>query len=248
MEFTFLIFVAGMISFLSPCILPMISVYFSLITGLSLADVEKIKQDSMVRRNIIVNTLAFVSAFIFVFTLAGALAGSLGKVLNINMSYFNIFGGIFIIVLALKQLGLLKLSFMQHISIHPDADRFTDKTNNQSLTAFLVGIFFAIVCSHCIGATLYSFLILAGNNGSALFGVYVMAVFSIGLALPYLLLAIFMNRFVNILRRLSKYQVIIRSLTGLILLLIGILMVTNRISVVFKFFQRVIPYELPIGM
>ncbi len=241
-------FVAGLISFFSPCIIPMISVYFTLITGLSVDELNNIGDHRRLRRLVFVRTILFVLAFTMVFTLAGGAAGEIGRFFNDNMGILNFIGGTFIIILGFKVIGVFRLEWLERINLQKYLKFTGIKGGNRYLTAFLVGFFFAIACSHCIGPTLYSVLIAAGATGSSSNGMLVMFLFSVGLAIPYLVVALFIQRALGILGRLTKYKEFFARIMGLLLILFGFLMVINKFYLLTQFFSKLLPYKLPLGM
>ncbi|MDA8234388.1 MAG: sulfite exporter TauE/SafE family protein [Clostridia bacterium] len=242
-------FAAGLLSFFSPCIIPMISVYFTLITGLSIDELEGVDRTAL-RKSIFIKTMLFVLAFIIVFTLAGGAAGQVGKVLQQQMWVFNLVGGLFITLLGLKMMGLLNLAFVEKLNLerYISINKGMLKGRNQYLTAFLVGLFFALACSHCIGPTLYSVLIAAGAAGSTSGGMLVMFLFSIGLAIPYLLVALSIGAALNFLKKLGPYKKVIGVITGGIMIFFGVMIMLDKFTVITGFFFKLLPYKLPIGM
>ncbi|MFZ5968460.1 MAG: cytochrome c biogenesis CcdA family protein [Bacillota bacterium] len=244
----FIAFAAGLVSFLSPCIIPMITIYFSLITGMSMEELTKIKKKAGTQVHIIVNTLLFIAAFTIVFTIAGGTAGQAAKFLSNNIRIFNVIGGIMVIILALKLLGFFKALSLKSNKLEKIFNTEKINTKFRYLTTFLVGIFFAIACSHCIGPILYSMLIFAGSTGSAYNGMLIMFSFSLGLAVPYLLVGLTLRRSIGILQRISKYQKYISYSVGVILLLFGILMIFNKYTVLVGFLYKIIPVKIPLGM
>ncbi|SNS08956.1 cytochrome c-type biogenesis protein [Anaerovirgula multivorans] len=241
-------FAAGLVSFLSPCIIPMITVYFSLITGMSMEELTKIKKKTSTHIHIIINTLLFIAAFTIVFTIAGGTAGRAAKFLSNNIRIFNVIGGTMVIILALKLLGFFKAISLKSNKLEKLFNTDKISTRFRYLTTFLVGIFFAIACSHCIGPILYSMLIFAGSTGSAYNGMLIMFSFSMGLAVPYLLVGLTLRRSIGILQRISKYQKYISYSVGTILLFFGILMIFNKFTMLVGFLSRIIPIKIPFGM
>lgn len=240
-------FLAGLLSFVSPCIIPMITVYFSLITGLSIDELEKVDDRGMLARSVFIKTVLFVLAFTVVFTLAGGAAGEVGRLFKQKLWIINAIGGIFIILLGLKTMGVLKLAWLDKINPHRHYE-MKNPVRNKYLTAFLVGLFFAVACSHCIAPTLYSILILAGGAGSPAMGMTAMFFFSVGLAIPYLIVAVFISRGLGLMSRLARYKRGIAIATGLFMVVLGGFMLTGNFSMVTGFFNRLLPYKLPIGM
>lgn len=241
-------FFTGLVSFLSPCIIPMITVYFSLITGMSVEELKEAGKSKVVRVKIIINTLLFITAFTLVFTLAGAASGKAADFTKDNIYVFNIIGGILVIFLALKLFGLFKAATFRIKALDGLFDRFKANASTRYITTFLVGIFFAVACSHCIGPLLYSMLIFAGSTGSSYTGMAVMFMFSIGLGVPYLLVGTAFGKSMGILKKIRKYHTVISYVTGAVLLIFGILLLFNRFTLVVEMLYRVIPFRLPIGM
>ncbi|EMT38815.1 cytochrome c-type biogenesis protein [Thermoanaerobacter thermohydrosulfuricus] len=237
-------FIAGVASFLSPCIIPMISVYFSLITGMSIKDLKDVEFHRAMRKFILINTFVFVLAFTIVFTLVGGLSGTIGKWLSSYISIMNVIGGILIIAMGLNLIGLINLnfSFLSKYSAHEI------KTSSRYLTTFLIGLFFAIVCSHCIGPVLYSMLIYTATTGSALIGIKTMFLFSIGLAVPYLLVGYYMPEAIKVIKKTKKYQNIISIILGTFLIFLGFLTTLGKIQDLTTFLSRLLPFKLPLGM
>ncbi|MEZ0536850.1 cytochrome c biogenesis CcdA family protein [Caldicellulosiruptoraceae bacterium PP1] len=241
-------FFAGLISFLSPCIIPMITVYFSLITGMSVDELKKVNKNNAIRLKIIINTLLFIAAFTIVFSAAGAASGKILGFIKENTVIFNTVGGITVIFLALKLFGLFKAISFRIKLLEDLFDKFKVNASASYITTFVVGLFFAIACSHCIGPLLYSMLIFAGNMGTSYAGMVVMFFFSMGLAIPYLLIGIAYGKSIGVIKKILKYHMVISYIVGAILLLFGILLLFNRITLVTELFYKFIPFKSTIGM
>lgn len=240
-------FIAGLFSVFSPCIIPMIIMYFTVVTGMSFSELERIQDKKALQRKLIYNTLVFIIAYSIIWTLAGAVAGRVGKALQDYITYLNIFGGTVIILLGLRLMGVLKLKFLaKHDLMHLAEDR-EKPSQFQYVNTFLVGIFFAIACSHCIAPTLYSTLSAAGASGSPVSGMAMMLIFSLGLALPYMIIALFMGQAVELLKKLRQHQKVIEMIMGAILIIFGLFFVTNKFTSITQFFFKFLP-KLPIGM
>lgn len=237
-------FAAGLASFLSPCIIPMISVYFSLITGVSIRDLKDIELHRKMRKFILINTFIFVFAFTLVFTIAGALGGSVGRWLSGYTTIMNKIGGGITIIMGLNLIGLLNLNFSS-LNKH-SADNI--KTSSRYLTTFLIGLFFAIVCSHCIGPILYSMLIYTTTTKSASAGMTIMFLFSLGLAIPYFLVGYYLPLAINAIKRVKKFQNAISVVAGITLIFLGIVMFLNKLQDLTAILSRLLPYKLPFGM
>lgn len=240
-------FWAGMLSFLSPCIVPMIGVYLSLITGMTLEELSHLSDNAGLRRGVLLNTGVFILGFGIIFTLAGGTASFLvNSFLGSYREGFTRVGGFMVILLGLHLSGILRMSFLDRLSL---ADRFSIERKPVGLFgSFLVGIFFAIACSHCIGPFLYSTLIYAASTGSVSQGLSTMAAFSSGLAIPYLLTAIALTPVLSSLKRARRYMRFISVLSGGFLVFFGLLMVLNRFTLLTDLFSRLLPYRIPGAM
>lgn len=241
-------FAAGVLSFVSPCIIPMLGVYFSLITGQTISELKEANQNQEIRRRVLKNTLSFVAGFSLVFVVAGALAGQLGSILERWQSFLNFLGGTVILILALKLLGVFDLPFLAKTAWEPAFfSKLRTKAARSPWSAFVVGLLFSIACSHCIAPTLYSIIAVAGATRSTTDGMLVMLMFSIGLAIPYILTGLAFNRVINILKRLRKKQRVIERLAGLLMLYMAYMIYTNQLTVLTGYLSRILP-SLPLGM
>lgn len=246
-------FAAGVLSFLSPCILPMIAVYFTVITGLSMDDLRRADLLGL-RRHVIINTVAFVLAFSAVFILAGAAAARAGAFLGGYLNYLNLFGGILVILFGLRLMGLVPIRLFERLDLsrYLDAGRVAARAGGrgwpQGLVAFLVGIVFAVACSHCIGYTLYSILIYAGASRSVAQGAAMMAFYSAGLAIPYILVGLSVSQATTILKKMKPYQPRVAFVSGLLMVVFGSLAAAGKFTVLTQFFSNLLPWKLPLGM
>lgn len=240
-------FTAGILSFLSPCIVPMLSVYFSLITGESFRSLREAGAYEALRRGVLRNTLAFVAGFSLVFAAAGAAAAQLGALFGRSLGVLNAVGGLFVVVLGLSTLGVLPQDWLQRIVLrHRSLEKAPGAA--RSWSAFLVGIFFAIACSHCIAPTLYSVLIYAGGSGSPASGALLMAAFSTGLGIPYVLAGLFLGRTVHLLRRASSARVWVQRVAGALMLFLGMAMLSGKLTALTAAIGKVWSFRPPVGM
>lgn len=239
-----LAFGAGIASFFSPCIIPMLSGYFTFITGLSLKELRNLPDDLYLRRDIFMKTLMFVLAFTIIFTLAGGTAGIFAKFLRQYSQVLNFIGGAAVILLALNLLGLLGTRTPASCKI-PGKEK---SGRSSYLKAFGIGIIFAVACSHCLGPVLYSILIMAGSLGSVFSGMSVMFFFSLGLAVPYLLAGLYMDRVIKVIHRAKRQERMINLVLGLLLLGMGTLIMFDKFTILTGFVSRLMPFKLPIGM
>lgn len=239
-----LAFAAGLVSFISPCIIPMLSGYFTYITGLSLRELCNLPDGKTLRKEIFLKTLMFVIAFTIVFTLAGGTAGVFAKFLKEYRQVLNFIGGAAVILLALNLLGLFRKKGPDNCKIPGD-----EKIGGSSyLMSFGIGIVFAVACSHCIGNVLYSILIMAGSLGSVSAGMFVMFFFSLGLAIPYLLAGLYMDRVIKVIHKAQRAEKALNIIFGVVLLGMGILIMSNKFTILTGWAARLLPFKLPIGM
>jgi cytochrome c-type biogenesis protein len=220
-----LAFVAGMASFLSPCVLPLVPSYVTFITGISFEDLTATKDRARVRFLTITNSLAFILGFSFVFTMLGASSSFIGRVFFEYKDIIRIVGGVLIIVFGLFISGILKMDFLMrerkfHLSGKPVG----------YIGTFLIGMTFAAGWTPCIGPILGSILIFASTKGSASYGLKLLAVYSFGLALPFFVASLAINTFISYSRRIQRYMRIIMFLSGIILIIFGIMLLTDHVK------------------
>lgn len=242
-----LAFTAGLFSFLSPCIVPMLSVYFSLISGQSFRDLRDLSAAEAIRKGVLKSTLGFIAGFTLVFTAAGAAAGQVGSLLERSMGVLNLVGGVFVIVIGLMMVGLLPQDLLQRLTLrHRDMD--AAPPGPRVWSSFLVGLFFAVACSHCIAPTLYSVLIYAGTTGSPITGALLMTAFSLGLAIPYLLSGLFLGNTVRLLKGASAPRRWVQWATGVLMIGLGLAMITGKLTWLTAAVGQFWPFKLPMGM
>ncbi len=215
---------AGLLSFFSPCVLPMVPSYFTFIAGVSFEEMTE-NPDAVLRRKIALATLAFVSGFSVIFILLGASATYLSGLLFAYKSYLRIFGGCLIIIFGLHLLGVVRIGFLnmekrlhlQHKPLH-------------FLGTFAIGMAFGAGWSPCIGPMLGSILILAGNQDTVGKGILLLALYSAGLALPFVVLSMATNYLVRFVRRMSRAMRAINITASLLLIVTGLLLIADKFS------------------
>lgn len=214
-------FVAGLLSFFAPCVLPLIPAYFTFITGYSLEELTD-NPDAKTRYRVLVSTLAYVSGFSLVFILLGASASALGSVVNIYSDWIRILGGVIIILLGVHLLGIIKIK-----SLNVERKITVNQKPLHFVGTFFVGMAFGAGWSPCVGPLLGSILILAGNQQTVWQGMLLLTVYSFGLALPFILISIFISSILVILKRLTGVLKYVNRVAGLMMIVIGLMLIFN---------------------
>ncbi len=220
-------FFAGILTFLSPCLLPLIPSFIVYITGVSLADLKSQEKRGEVRRKTIIHSLLFILGFSIVFVLLGLTATALGKAVFQYQEAIRIIGGILIIIFGLYLTGVLKLDFLAK----ERKMRFTTKGASY-IGSFLIGVTFAAAWTPCAGPILGSILVLAGTKADVVVGGKLLSIYSLGIALPFFVTAVLVNRFLENFKKLEKIIGLINLIGGIFLIIVGGLVATNYLSVI----------------
>ena len=217
---------AGLLSFFSPCILPLIPAYFTFITGLSLDELTG-AQTMGVRARVIRATLSYVLGFSLVFVLMGASASFIGGAIFKYRDWIRIIGGLLIILLGIHMTGVLRFGFLQF-----ERRLQMQKKPLHFMGTFFVGMAFGAGWSPCIGPLLGSILIVAGNQETVADGIGLLSVYAAGLAIPFLMLAVFVDSLLSFIKKASWSIRYINLTAGLLLLILGLLLVTDKLNLI----------------
>lgn len=223
-------FVAGLLSFLSPCVLPLIPSYITYITGLSFADLQAEHPPHKVRQQTIIHSLLFIAGFTCVFMIMGFSASFLGDFLQDHKTAIRRVGGVLIVIFGIHVSGLFDIGILlkeKKLTLHRKPAGY--------LGSFLVGIAFAAGWTPCIGPILATILAVAATEGR---GVWLLLTYSMGLAIPFFLSSLAMHQFLVLFGRYKKYIRVMEIVTGILLIIVGILMFTNYISVLTKYTMK----------
>lgn len=206
-----LLFLEGVITFISPCLLPMLPIYLSFFAA---GDTD--------RRRTLRNALGFVLGFTIVFVIMGAFMGVMGKLVREYQTVLNIVTGSVVILFGLNFMGVLKIGFLNRAS-QQDAN----VKDLNFFSSMLFGIVFSIGWTPCVGAFLGSALLLASQGGSLLQGIVMLLAFSLGLGIPFVVSALLVDRLKGAFDFIKRHYRVINLVSGLVLVIVGILMATG---------------------
>ncbi|MFH1258930.1 MAG: cytochrome c biogenesis protein CcdA [Elusimicrobiota bacterium] len=215
-------FFAGLATFFSPCVLPLIPVYITFITGASL---DQIKSGVKPLRQTFWSAVFFVLGFSLVFILMGASATYLGGLLGQKKELFRWLGGLAIIVLGVHLTGVFRLRFLER-----EKRLQMGNISFGYLGSFFVGLAFAVGWTPCVGPILASVLILASNQQTVYQGMFLLTLYSLGLGIPLLVTALFINWALRLFSRVRRFYPVIEIGSGLLLILVGGLLITNNLN------------------
>lgn len=228
-------FLAGLVSFVSPCVLPLVPAYLSFLTGSSVEELRA-ELSTAARLRVIAHSLAFIAGFTIVFVALGASASALGNALRANQRLIEEVGGVIIILLGLQMTGILRLRFLAMDK------RFHLQNGNRSLVASgIVGLAFAAGWSPCIGPILAGILALASQSNGVREGAWLLFVYSMGLGLPFLITALAIGAILPALNRIKRFLPAIEVAAGAFMVLTGIVILNNWFLRVAGFFYKFVP-------
>lgn len=226
-----LAFVAGIVSFASPCCLPLVPTYVTYLTGSSVTDLSG-EMSSALRRRLILNALAFIGGFSVVFIVLGLGASTAGSFLQTNMTMLRQVSGIVVVAFGLYLMGFLNFSFLAR------ERRLTVVPGRAGLrNSFLIGAAFSAGWSPCVGPVLGGILFLASQSGSVVEGGVLLAFYSLGLGLPFFLTALSLGWFIKYLPRIQPHMGKIRFGSGVLMVIIGLMIYFNYFIVLNQYFN-----------
>ena len=210
----FISFLEGIITFISPCLLPMLPIYVTYFAG----------GGERSNRKTLMNAIGFVLGFTLVFTAMGALAGTLGSFLTAHQTALNVVSGLIVIVFGLNYLGVLKLNLFR------GSGRSMESRDLGFVSALLFGIVFSLGWTPCVGAFLGSALMLASQQGHVLEGIVMLLLYSLGLGIPFLVSAVLIDQLKSAFDWVKRHYRTINIVCGILLVLIGTLMATGLLG------------------
>ena len=226
---------AGLISFLSPCVLPLIPGYISFISGQSLNELIESKKVN------IVPLLLFSLGFSFVFISFGAAASALGKILLQNSNYLRVVAGTIIVIFSLQLLGVINIKFLNY------EKKYYTKKSTKPIFTFVIGMAFGFGWTPCIGPILGSILALASTEENILRGIIMLSFYSLGLAIPFILSGFLIQKFLLFSKNFKKNINIVLKSGGIILLFTGILIITNKLQILGYYILNFFPFMQSLG-
>ena len=228
-------FMAGVFSFISPCVLPLIPSYLTYITGISFDDLVD-NHSKSVRRRTLFHSLFFILGFTLVFVALGASATYVGNFFQENQDLIRKVGGVIVILLGIHITGLVKLKFLER----EKRFEFHDKPLGY-VGSILVGIAFAAGWTPCIGPILASILLYASTSDNVGGGIILLVAYSLGLGVPFLISALAFNSFLTYFSRFNRYMRVVSIVSGVFLIIIGLLLVFNYLSIISQYLNMWLP-------
>ncbi len=232
----FVAFAAGIFSFLSPCVLPLIPSYLSFVSGVSLDEMRGDQAESRLRWRVVLNATAFIGGFSLVFVSLGASASFLGSLFLGYRNFIRILGGLFILLVGLYLVGLFKISALERYLQF----NLKDKPAGY-LGSVLVGITFAVAWTPCVGPILGAILALAGTSGEIGRGTLLLTTYAAGLGLPFFLSALAINSFFQFSQKFRRYLQPIHTMGGILLIIAGVLLLTDYMTLLNIYALRFTP-------
>src|SRR5262252_9975861 len=232
----FTAFIAGLVSFLSPCVLPLVPGYISIISGASLEQLKAREKDSSLFRTVLMNSIMFIVGFSITFILLGASATWIGQVLASRMRLFGQLAGLVLIVFGIHLMGIVKIGFL-----YKDKRFHNVQKPRGMLGALVLGLAFAFGWTPCIGPILAGILTIASTKQTVTEGMFLLAIYSAGLGIPFLLTSVALNKFLTFYSRFKKHFRAVEVVSGALVVTVGVLILTGsltRLATWFAFLNR----------
>jgi cytochrome c-type biogenesis protein len=232
----FVAFAAGVFSFLSPCVLPLIPSYLSFVSGVSLEEMRGAQAAARVRTRVVLNSVAFILGFSLVFVSLGASASFLSGLFLGYRNFIRLAGGLFVLLVGLYLVGVFKIVALERYLQF----NLKDKPAGY-LGSVLVGITFAVAWTPCVGPVLGAVLALAGASGEVGRGIFLLSSYAAGLAVPFFLSALAVNSFLQFSQRFRRYIHAVHVMGGVLLIIAGALLITDYMTFLNAYVLRFTP-------
>lgn len=216
-------FGAGVLSFLSPCVLPLVPAYISYITG-------TVVKEEIGTKKMLLKALGFVFGFSIIFLLIGATATTISKVFYNYKQILNMIAGIFLIILGINLTGLLKIKALYKFHINFDIQKIRGNS-------FFIGLAFGLGFTPCVGAILAGILAYASNLETVGMGMIMLVIYCLGMGIPFILVALSVNKIVNLTNRIKKHTKIISIISGILVIIIGIFIMFDKLTIINQYFN-----------
>jgi len=223
-------FLAGLVSFLSPCVLPLVPGYVSLISGVGIEELKA--QETALLRKVMLNSIAFVLGFSIVFVTLGALSTEVGQLAAVYKSTLARVAGVLVIVFGLHLTGILRIK-----ALYADKRLHNVKGGNTPWGAFVIGFAFAFGWTHCVGPILSGILLIAAAQNSVAKGILLLTVYSLGLAVPFLLTAVGIERFMKFYSGFRRHMHVVEVASGVLLIALGGLLIFGKFTLLSRYFS-----------
>ena len=235
-------FLAGILSFISPCVLPIVPPYLAYLAGISFSELDGTKAGTGTARRILLSSVAFVLGFTTVFVALGATASVIGQSVARYFDTLSVIAGIVIIVMGLHFLGVFRIALLFR-----EARVDVRKRPAGLAGAYVMGLAFAFGWTPCVGPVLAAILFVAGSEDTALRGATLLAVYSLGIGLPFILAGLFASRFIAWANRFKRQMRWVEMAMGALLVVTGLLFVTGQMSRIAQWLIDTFPALTTIG-
>jgi len=235
-------FLFGFLSFISPCVLPIVPGYLSFISGVSFEEMQDAAQRRRVRRRIAANSIFFILGFSTVFIALGASATAVGGFLHEKIVLIGKIAGGVLVIFGIHMTGLVKIPFLNY------EKRFQAENRQLGLLgAFVVGLAFAFGWTPCIGPILAGILTIASQQDTVGKGIILLTAYSLGLGIPFFLTGLSVTAFYSVFNRFKRHLHTVEIVGGIMLILVGILIATNSLTIVSGYLARWLPFLNDLG-
>lgn len=228
------VFIAGFLSFFAPCTFPLLPVY----VGILIDDSNSKSYLSIGKRKIaikpIVKTLLFVGGLSTTFIILGFGAGALGSL--INGRAFIVFSGFIVVLLGLHQIGIFRLKFLEKYKVI----RIKKQSKNDFISSYILGLTFSFGWTPCVGPVLGAVIVISAGGGQAIYGALLMAVYSLGLMIPFLIVALLSNILISKFEKMEKHLTTIKRVGGVLIVIMGLLLMSQNLNILTGFFEGLI--------
>lgn len=241
-------FIAGFLTFLAPCTLPLVPGYLAFISGVSSKELKDPESLKHVRKKIFINALLYVIGFSIVVILMGTVFSLGGALLSDFRNILTKIAGLFVIIFGLILMGIFRMKFFRNIKLFQGASAgnklpiFKNLTPGKPTSSFLFGFSFALGWTPCIGPILGSILLIASTSGTVLSGALLLAVFSLGLAIPFLAIALGIGSASKIINKITKHLNKIEFIGGIFIIFLGVLMLTGKFAIWTSYFYTLFEF------